>query len=382
MSESKSCAHIENINLNFAEVHNKRYFVQEDGVIDNDSKNINLTSLSKDYYIEKEREFFIKGGNGATKKVNFKGLDYDRLFDEIKQNYKETTGKDWKSRKGPKVGKEQIFKEMTVNTKSNTSAEDLNILQKQLNKNGITVLEISLHNDEGHINENGDKEYNHHAHIIFANCNSEGIVKRWQKKDYQHLQDIVATALDMERGERGSKAKRLSSQQYKAVKKNETELLKEQKQLITELKSQVKNLEQLNKSTSKQYEEWNDRYIAENSALKKQLKQVVNIEAQNKQLKNELNETNKSYNKLHDKMNELNELFNSLGLDNINVIVEDMKDIKKKLLDKLNEDYKRAREELKQSNIATQQNYQRLKQDKEQKSKVIKSTLKEIEPDL
>lgn len=363
MSESKSCAHIENINLDFAEAHNKRYFIQADGVIDNDSKNINLTLLSNDYYIKKEKEFFIKGGNGATKKIQFNGIDYDKIFNEIKQSYKETTGKKWEQRKGPRVGKDEIFKEMVVNTKLTTNKEDLKLLTKNLHKIGITVLEISLHNDEGHINENGEKEYNNHAHIIFANCNADGIVKRWQKKDYQHLQDIVATSLDMERGERGSKAKRLSAQQYKAVKKNQTEL-----------KSQVKNLDQLNKSTSKQYEEWNDRYIAENSALKKQLKQVVNIEAENKQLKTELNETNKSYNNLHNKIGELNELFESLGLTGINVIATDTKDIKKKLQDKLEENYKKAREELKASGgMATQKDYSNLKQEKEHKNEVLKS---------
>lgn len=372
--ESKSCAHIEEINLDFAEAHNKRYFIQADGVIDNDSKNINVTLLSDDYYIKREKEFFIKGGNGATKKVNFLGIDFDKVFDEIKQTYKENNGKDWKNRKGPGIGKEQIFKEMTVNTKSNTSLEDLKVLTKNLHKLGITVLELSLHNDEGHINENGEKEYNHHCHVIFANCDNEANYKRWQKKDYQKLQDIVATSLDMERGERGSKTKRLSSQQYKAVKKNETELLSREKQL--------KNIA-LNEL--EQYKNISNNQLAEIKELQNQINKLKN---EKRIVVDRFNNASDKVQELTKKNNELEALFNALGLNEIKQ-TQDIKKIKQLLLESLAREYNEKREALKNSGVAKQQDYSELKKDNEEKKDVInksfiisKNNKKEILPDL
>jgi hypothetical protein len=347
--ESKSSAHFENLNLNFAEVHNKRFFTHYDSVIDTEDKNYHLTALSKDYYIEKEKQFFIKGGGGDKKTVKFVGLDYDKIFNEIKEEYKKTTGKNWDQRKGPRVDKEQVFKEMVINTKSTTTIEDIKKLSANLQKMGIKVLEVSVHNDEGHILEDGSKKYNYHCHVIFANVNSQGHYKRWQKKDLEHLQNVVADSLDMERGQKGSKSKRLSAQQYKKVAANKSDIENKVATLEKELKATKKVLS-MTKSENEELATYKYRFNNASDTIKE----------------------------LEHKNNELEALFESLGLNEIKQKTQDISKIKKMLLEKLALEYNQERDKLKQSQQATQKQYSELKKDNDNKKELIQSTFKTV----
>ena len=347
--ESKSSANFQNLNLDFAEVHNQRHFVQDGAVIEDDSKNINLTSLTKDYYIEKEKEFFIKGGNGAKKTVKFKGLDFDRIFNEIKQNYKKTTGKSWEQRKGPRVGKSEIFKEMVINTKSTTSIDDIKKLKINLEKLGIKVLTVSLHNDEGHIKEDGTKKHNFHAHLIFSNVNASGIYKRWQKSDLMALQSVVADSLGMERGEVGSKAKRLSAREYKATQANKTTIEKQSAKKISKV---IENIE--------------DQHSEDMRIVKILRNEITELKTKNKEL-------TKTNNENFDKLSDIQALFNALGLSEISVFVDVDKETIKKAKAIIEEKYKQDRENLKASNIGTQQDYKNLKIEKEKNVEIINS---------
>lgn len=347
--ESKSSANFQNLNLDFAEVHNQRHFVQDGAVIEDDSKNINLTSLTKDYYIEKEKEFFIKGGNGAKKTVKFKGLDFDKIFNEIKQNYKNTTGKSWEQRKGPRVGKSEIFKEMVINTKSTTSIDDIKKLKINLEKLGIKVLTVSIHNDEGHIKKDGTKKHNFHAHLIFANVNYNGIYKRWQKSDLMALQSVVADSLGMERGEVGSKAKRLSAREYKATQSNKTII---EEQAIKKISKVIENIE--------------DQHSEDMRIVKILRNEITELKTKNKEL-------TKTNNENFDKLSDIQQLFNALGLNEISAFVKIDDEKIKKAKEIIEANYKKQREELKASGIATQQMYSDAKLTKDKNVEIINS---------
>ena len=79
----------------------------------------------------------------------------------------------------------------------------------------IQLLHISRHRDEGHIIDN-EKIYNDHAHIIFGyyDFKTHKTVKV-QDNIFNQLQDLVAEELQMQRGQRNSKAVRLEHDEYK-----------------------------------------------------------------------------------------------------------------------------------------------------------------------
>lgn len=288
-------ANFENLNLNFAEIHNKRLYIHKNGIVDTSKNNIDLSFIKDSFYIKKQSNIFIKEGNGKTVKVEYKGIDYTKIFSYVKYKYFETTGKKWESRKGPRINQNNIFKEMVVNTKANTTKEDLIALQTALNKLGIKVIEMSLHNDEGHV-KNDKIKHNRHCHIIFLNADKNGIVKRWQKKDLIALQTLVCEVLGMERGERGSKAKRLTAQQYK-----------KQMQKIANVENEYENkIETLKKDYTQQINDLENQLLQLKTEYKKDRQQLIDsktaLQKDYTALKTEFEETNtllvKAVNKL------------------------------------------------------------------------------------
>ena len=87
------------------------------------------------------------------------------------------------------------------------------------------VLRIDIHLDEGYQDEAGTPRYNGHAHVLIDRTDERGRVIRFTRKDdpeYRtitevnaELQSMTAEVLGLERGERGSKRRRLSHHQYR-----------------------------------------------------------------------------------------------------------------------------------------------------------------------
>ncbi|MBX2132089.1 mobilization protein, partial [Campylobacter jejuni] len=100
--------------------------------------------------------------------------------------------------------------------------QDLERLALFLNeKYGFQCYQIAIHRDEGHINEQGQKEINHHAHLEFITLNKENGRNMWRRelitpKVLRQMQSEVAEILGMERGEdkRISGAKRIEPRAY------------------------------------------------------------------------------------------------------------------------------------------------------------------------
>jgi hypothetical protein len=90
---------------------------------------------------------------------------------------------------------------------------------------GQRVLRIDIHLDEGYLDEAGAPRYNGHAHVLIDRTDDRGRVIRFTRKDdadyrtlaelNSELQSMTAEVLRMERGERGSKRRRLSHHQYR-----------------------------------------------------------------------------------------------------------------------------------------------------------------------
>lgn len=75
-------------------------------------------------------------------------------------------------------------------------------------KYGFTPLQLSLHNDEGHIDENGVVKYNIHGHLTLFNYDfvkERSVLRTLTKQDWSNMQDMAqnsfqSVGLDFQRG--------------------------------------------------------------------------------------------------------------------------------------------------------------------------------------
>lgn len=145
-----------------------------------------------------------------------------------------------------------------VNIKPDTTMQDLENLAKHFNdKYGFQCYQIAIHRDEGHIDENGQKQINHHAHLEFITLDKETGKNRQREIKPQTLRQIqteTAQILQMQRGvdKRISKTKRIEPRKYAQLKEQEKENLKKQKELLKHEKAQNdKTLTQMKENATK-----------------------------------------------------------------------------------------------------------------------------------
>lgn len=149
-----------------------------------------------------------------------------KLVKEIADLVKEKTGRRMQEKAKP-------LHEAVVVINENTTMAQLQEIGRQFKeKFGCTAVQIAIHRDEGHFEneENSDRQVwqpNLHAHIVFDwyNHNTGKSVKT-TKKDTAEMQSIVAKILGMERGQSSDK-KHLSPEQYKAVQEAKKAAIKE-----------------------------------------------------------------------------------------------------------------------------------------------------------
>lgn len=108
----------------------------------------------------------------------------------------------------PKTGKMKTIagwspiREMVVVIKPDTKPEDFDKVKAWFKANGVGTMFLSLHFDEGHLDEAGNLKANNHAHVglDFFDWDAGKTVKLGPKK-MKELQTVLADALGMERGE-------------------------------------------------------------------------------------------------------------------------------------------------------------------------------------
>lgn len=137
-----------------------------------------------------------------------------------------------------------------VNIKPDTTMNDLENLSKHFQeKYGFQCYQIAIHRDEGHINEQGEKIINHHAHIEFITLDKRTGKSMFRAdlqkpKALRQIQSEVAEILKMERGvdKRKSGAKRIEPRAYAVLKEKEKREKKQEKLLNLLSKTQYQQI--------------------------------------------------------------------------------------------------------------------------------------------
>lgn len=154
----------------------------------------------------------------------------NQKFNELyKDSISKITGKE------RRADKKNTLVEAVVNIKSNTTMKDLRQLQKHIEKEfGFTGLQISIHRDEGHYDDNGKFITNEHAHLSFFTLNKENGRQMFRREHINRdklrdLQTETANILNMDRGKSKEETgrERLSHKDYKQAKKIEAEKVKD-----------------------------------------------------------------------------------------------------------------------------------------------------------
>lgn len=137
------------------------------------------------------------------------------------------------------------------NIDENTTKEQIENVIKYLEKSLDTkVIQYSIHYDEGHIDENGNKKVNYHVHLEMLGLDSNGrsVRKKITRQFLRNLQTEVAKILNMERGQdvRKTKRKRLDTYEYKRYKKLLDEETKKLKEELKKKENEIKKLKDEN----------------------------------------------------------------------------------------------------------------------------------------
>lgn len=165
---------------------------------------------------------------GGELECNRKGYEAKELkeaiVNEAKQTYKQRTKRAFQST--------AYEWSAVVNIKPDTTMQDLERLSKHFSdKYGFQCYQIAIHRDEGHIEENGERQINHHAHLEFITLDKNTGINRQRELKPQTLRQIqseVAEILGMQRGidKRISKAERIEPRKYAKLKEAEKKAIK------------------------------------------------------------------------------------------------------------------------------------------------------------
>ena len=164
---------------------------------------------------------------------------------------------------------------------------------------GFQCYQIAIHKDEGYIDDDGNKQLNHHAHLEFVTLDETTGKNRWKcinKIALTRIQDEVAKQLEMKRGSyvEITKAKHLNGRAYAAIKEQENaEQKKRESELNEKHKIEKKELQDLKNifnaafnSLDKEFE--TDYELDIPKATKNYITKFKNLKAENVILKENL----------------------------------------------------------------------------------------------
>lgn len=204
-----------------------------------------------------------------------KGYDAQRIKNEIIENAKQAYFNTSKARNKAFQAKNYEWSAV-VNIKPETTMNDLKKLAQHFSdKYGFQCYQIAIHRDEGHINDNGEKEINHHAHLEFITLDKNTGKQLFKLRDFnpqkmREIQTEVAEILQMERGQdkRISGAKRIEPRAYARLKEQERQ---EKREIKKELESTKKELKALSANAiRKRVEQERKAWLNTNKALHEQ----------------------------------------------------------------------------------------------------------------
>lgn len=197
----------------------------------------NDRTLAPNYLIDKE-----KGAECNRNAEQARALK-NQIIKEAIQKYTENTRQKFQAK--------SFEWSAVVNIKPDTTMQDLENLAKYFNdKYGFQCYQIAIHRDEGHKDENGEKQINQHAHMEFITLDRETGKQNFKMRDFskqkmREIQTEVAEILQMERGKdkRLTGTKRIEPRKYAQLKEQEKAAIKETKikvaKQIKELKTEL-----------------------------------------------------------------------------------------------------------------------------------------------
>ena len=222
-----------------------------------------------------------------------KGYDAQRIKNEIIENAKQAYFNTSKARNKAFQAKNYEWSAV-VNIKPETTMNDLKKLAQHFSdKYGFQCYQIAIHRDEGHINDDGEKEINHHAHLEFITLDKNTGKQLFKLRDFnpqkmREIQTEVAEILQMERGQdkRISGAKRIEPRAYARLKEQERQEKREIKKELESTKETLKNTTQELESVKTELKNTKKEKNLSKTAIKSAIKAVkVAWRNENKQRK-------------------------------------------------------------------------------------------------
>lgn len=226
---------------------------------------------SKDFQVWHNADIRPSYAIGGGLEVNRNGAEALELKNQIIKQAIDTYNNTKKPKAPPFKAKSYEWS-LVVNLKKSSTMADLEKLSAHFkDKYGFQCYQIAIHRDEGHIDELGNKQINHHAHLEFVTLDERTGKNRFRgefvtAKGLRAVQSEVAQILGMERGadKRLSGTKRIEPRAYAVMKEREKAERKADLEKINDLKAENAILEQIAESTKQE----RDSLKNENATLK------------------------------------------------------------------------------------------------------------------
>lgn len=207
---------------------------------------------------------------------NEKGAECDRDAEqarELKEQIITRAKEAYTSRTGQRFQAKTYEWSAVCNIKPDTTMDDLKRLAQHFkDEYGFQCYQIAIHRDEGHIDEDGKKQINHHAHLEFITLDKTGINRQREltPQKLRELQSEVSQILQMQRGEDKRKSGRQRTEPREYAKQKETEK-KTTKQAINDLNKKIREIEKQQREALKEadnaFQTERKRMIEANNAL-------------------------------------------------------------------------------------------------------------------
>lgn len=262
----KASVHVKPCNTAQSERHNRR-----------DSEYIKSLNPKKLYV-----RLDLTKHNASYVAPEMEGVTLDQYLESIRVMVKQKTGRAMQEKDvqyTDKNGKVRTrngaspIRECVVVIEKDTKLKDLLRFTKEVEKKwGIKALQVHLHRDEGHYENPSDENTwvpNYHAHIIWDWMDwKTGKSIKLNADDMSEMQDMVAEALDMERGQKKSETglDHLEREQFiKQKLEKEKKQLEEEKRKAQSEKAKAENKANEAKEQARKAHE--DKEQAEKKAL-------------------------------------------------------------------------------------------------------------------
>ena len=224
---AKTSIHFKPCKVGSVEAHNERTQAYLDGVL----------KSGRQFYFFKDLSHL----NQSIVNPAYKGMTCAEIFEKQKEQYKTKTGQkpnledrvitNQKTGKTRTISGWSPIREGVVPIKEDTKLEDFKPFIDWCAVNGLKVIRIDLHFDEGYENSKHERTFNRHAHIVVDWLNwATGKTAKLDANKMSEAQDIIAGALGMERGEKKleSGKEHLAPAQFREKKAEEYAILLEE----------------------------------------------------------------------------------------------------------------------------------------------------------